>query len=81
MALELEFRDGNWIPLVDKKHPDDPSDLVFQCVVVAPAIAAGALDSIPKRDEPLEDHLHCSKNYSYIVNSIASFSSQLSTRC
>eukprot|EP00961_Rhodomonas_salina_P237650 3212384-Rhodomonas_salina.1 len=81
MALELEFRDGNWIPLVNKNHPDDPSDFVFQYVVVARAIAAGALDSLPKWDEPLEDHCHCSKNYQYIVNSIALFSSQLSTCC
>eukprot|EP00961_Rhodomonas_salina_P178874 2413375-Rhodomonas_salina.1 len=73
--------DGNWIPLVDENHPDDPSDFVFQYVVVARAIAAGALDSLPTRDEPLEDHCHCSKNYRYIVNLIASFSLQLSTHC
>eukprot|EP00961_Rhodomonas_salina_P023519 315806-Rhodomonas_salina.1 len=71
MALELEFRDRNWISLVNENHPDDPSDFVFQYVVVARTTAAGALDSLPKQDEPLEDHSHCTKNYHYIVNSIA----------
>eukprot|EP00961_Rhodomonas_salina_P128971 1737764-Rhodomonas_salina.1 len=81
MALDLEIKQGKVLQLVHGEVVDDFRDAVFKYVVVAKAIAAGVINTLPKRQELLVNAEHCSKNYSYVVNAIAAFSAQLSTRC
>eukprot|EP00961_Rhodomonas_salina_P038290 514887-Rhodomonas_salina.1 len=81
MALDLEIEQGKFLPLVHGEDADDFRDSVFEYIVVAKAIAAGAINALPKRRELLVNAEHCSKNYSYIMNNIAAFSAQLSTCC
>ena len=80
MALALEFERGQYVDII--QHQQDNNDNpIFQFVVVSPAINAGALQSLPRRDRPLVSRQSCSRNYEYIVESVASFSSKLSKHC
>eukprot|EP00961_Rhodomonas_salina_P123539 1664258-Rhodomonas_salina.1 len=81
MALDLKIEQGKFLLLVHGEVVDDFGDAFFEYVVVAKAIAAGAINALPKRLEQLVNAEHCSKNYRYVVNAIAAFSAQLSSRC
>eukprot|EP00961_Rhodomonas_salina_P083177 1117547-Rhodomonas_salina.1 len=80
MALSLEFRLGKYLPLVNRAV-DDGDDPVFQYIVVALAIEHGGRQSLPEPDNPLLDADHCAKNYQYIIQTIAGFSAQISSKC
>eukprot|EP00961_Rhodomonas_salina_P192077 2591821-Rhodomonas_salina.1 len=79
MALDLEIEQGKFLLLIHCEEVDDFGDSVFEYVVVAKAITAGAINTLPKSWELLVNAEHCSKNYCYIVNAIAAFLAQLST--
>eukprot|EP00961_Rhodomonas_salina_P139678 1879816-Rhodomonas_salina.1 len=86
MALSLGFENSLYLPLIGliPGHPvmeDTYDDLVFQFIVVQRAIKAGALDYLPKREDPLLDANNCNKNYRHVVVCIVSFSAQLANRC
>lgn len=80
MALSLEFERGRYVDIVTHQ-PDNNYDPIFQYVVVALAINAGALLSLPRRSRPLTSRKSCGKNYKYIFESIALFSSKLLKHC
>ena len=80
LALDLDFERGTYPPLLPNT-PDDTDDPIFQYVVVALVITAGALQSLPKPRNPLVSPSNCAKNYQYIINSIAGFSAKMNTKC
>eukprot|EP00961_Rhodomonas_salina_P276289 3732320-Rhodomonas_salina.1 len=80
MALSLEFVMGAYMPLVDGVR-DDGDDPVFQYIVVSLAIGHGALQSLPAPDNELLDVANCARNYQYIIQTIAGFSAQISSKC
>eukprot|EP00961_Rhodomonas_salina_P254831 3444144-Rhodomonas_salina.1 len=80
MALGLEFECGEYMQIVpgNDNYPDDP---LFQYVVVAMAIAEGALQHLPETENALFNHVNCQKNYQFICTAIAGLSVQLSAKC
>eukprot|EP00961_Rhodomonas_salina_P118157 1590257-Rhodomonas_salina.1 len=80
MALALEFERGQYCPLIDDVR-DDGDDPVFQYIVVALAITAGAQQSLPELQNALLDVDNCLKNYHYVIQSVAGFSAQLMSKC
>eukprot|EP00961_Rhodomonas_salina_P054741 735406-Rhodomonas_salina.1 len=53
----------------------------FNTIVVSLAIEHGGRQSLPERDNQLLDADHCAKNYQYIIQMIAGFSAQISSKC
>eukprot|EP00961_Rhodomonas_salina_P018698 251657-Rhodomonas_salina.1 len=80
MAQGLEFVLGAYMPLVDGVL-DDGYDPVFQYIVVSLAIGHGALQSLPARKNALLDVDNCARNCQYIIQTIAGFSAQISSKC
>eukprot|EP00961_Rhodomonas_salina_P176386 2377493-Rhodomonas_salina.1 len=80
MALALEFERGQYCPLIDDVRADG-DDPVFQYIVVALAITGGAQQSLPEPQNALLDLDNCRKNYHYVIQSVAGFSVQLTTKC
>ena len=80
MSLALEFERGQYVDIIQHQQ-DNNYHPIFQYVVVSLAITAGALQSLPRRDRPLVSRQSCSRNYEYIIESVASFSSKLSKHC
>eukprot|EP00961_Rhodomonas_salina_P256471 3466027-Rhodomonas_salina.1 len=80
MALALEFEHGQYSPLIDGVR-DDKDDLVFQYIVVALAITAGAQQSLLEPQNALLDLDNCRKNYHYVIQSVPGFSAQLTSKC
>eukprot|EP00961_Rhodomonas_salina_P202613 2733147-Rhodomonas_salina.1 len=76
----MEFVNCNYNPFVPGQE-DNPDNQAFQWIVIALAIDAGALQALPKIDNPLENACHCSKNFRYILEAVAGFSSQLNSKC
>eukprot|EP00961_Rhodomonas_salina_P036429 489606-Rhodomonas_salina.1 len=67
MALALEFAErGQYRPLIDDVR-DDGDDPLFQYIVVALAITAGAQQSLPEPQNVLLDVDNCRKNYHYVI--------------
>eukprot|EP00961_Rhodomonas_salina_P034340 462756-Rhodomonas_salina.1 len=62
----MEFVNSNYNPFVPGQE-DDPDDQAFQWIVVALAVDAGALQALPKINNPLQDACHCTKNFRYII--------------
>eukprot|EP00961_Rhodomonas_salina_P093840 1262448-Rhodomonas_salina.1 len=77
MALSLEFVMGVYMPLVDgvRDNGDDP---IFQYIM---AIGHCVLQSLPAQDNALIDVANCARNYQYIIQTIAGFSAQISSKC
>eukprot|EP00961_Rhodomonas_salina_P290507 3925465-Rhodomonas_salina.1 len=60
---------------------DDSDDPVSQYIIVAQAIKHRAQQSLPEQSDPLLNVEQCQKNYHYIVQTIAGFSAQISSKC
>eukprot|EP00961_Rhodomonas_salina_P021996 296006-Rhodomonas_salina.1 len=80
MALALKFERGQYCPLIDSVR-DDTDDLVFQYIVVSLALAAGAQQSLLEPTNALLDLDNCLKNYHCVIQSVAGFSAQLTSKC
>lgn len=60
---------------------DDGDEPLFHYIVVAMAIAEGALQHLPETRDPLLNRDNFQRNYQFICTSIAGVSAQLSNKC
>jgi hypothetical protein len=84
MALKLHFVDGVFMPIVDQDFEDFVGGFQFKYVTIQNALDAGGSQSLPEPGDPMRDLYHgdhMDLNYIYIVDSIATFSAQMSLRC
>ena len=84
MALKLQFEDGDFLPIVDPDFQDAFNGLEFKYVTVQCVVDAGGEQSLPQTNNPQHnlyhgDHLDV--NFKYAIESIATFSAQMSLRC
>jgi hypothetical protein len=83
-ALKLEFKDGEFTPIVNPPAEDHYDTFEFKYVTIQNVIDAGGLPFLPQGHDPQRNMVwgdHCDENYRYIIDSIATFSAQMSTRC
>ena len=83
-ALKLEYKNGEFAPIVDPDYEDNFDGFAFKYIVIQNVIDAGGLHCLPQQSDPQRDMAwgdHLDENYRYAFDSIAAFSAQMSLRC